>query len=282
MPSKVSEIMTMDPITHAVPSSPNDVVKKLIKNNITGMPIVDNKGEYVGMISRRDIFDNPAETQTALILRKANAVRDSDGIEKAAMEMFNQRRRHIAVVDSQNQVVGILTPQNFLPIIREKFGDVKVKNVMLSLCVPIWDQTPINIVHYSMSLSRVYSAPVIDSSEKFVGLITDRDIFDKVDLKPQTMLAEAGIADDEDPWSWGGIRNVMTYMIEKNYIKLPKTPVRDIMVKEPAVVYKNDKLRELVKTMEVKNFNQLPVLESEGRLSGMLYDIELMSVFSKE
>lgn len=282
MPSKVSEIMTKNPIFHTVPSSPNEVVKELIKNNITGMPIADNKGEYVGMISRRDIFDNPSETQTALIMRKASAVTDNDTIETAALEMFKQRRRHIAVVDSSNRIVGILTPQNFLPIIMERYGDMKVKEVMLSLCVPVWDETPINIVHYSMSLSGVYSSPVIDSDEKFVGLITDRDIFDKVDLKPQTMLAESGIADDEDPWSWGGIRNVMTYMIEKNYIKLPKTKVSQIMVKEPAVVYKNDRLRELVKTMESKNFNQLPVLEGEGNLIGMLYDIELMSVFSRE
>lgn len=280
MPNKVSEIMTKDPIFHTVPSSPNEVVKKLIQNSITGMPMADNKGKYVGMISRRDIFNNPSETQTAMVMRKASAVLDSDSIESAALEMFHQRRRHIAVVNADNRIVGILTPQNFLPIIREKFGDTKVKNVMLSLCVPIWDETPINVVLYSMSLSGVYSSPVIDSNEKFVGLITDRDIFDKVDLKPQTMLAESGIADDEDPWSWGGIRNVMTYMIEKNYIKLPKTPVKDIMVKEPAVVYKNDKMRELVKTMEVKNFNQLPVLESEGKLIGMLYDIELMSVFA--
>ena len=280
MPNKVSEIMTKDPIFHTVPSSPNEVVKKLIQNSITGMPMADNKGKYVGMISRRDIFNNPSETQTAMVMRKASAVLDSDSIESAALEMLHQRRRHIAVVNADNRIVGILTPQNFLPIIREKFGDTKVKNVMLSLCVPIWDETPINVVLYSMSLSGVYSSPVIDSNEKFVGLITDRDIFDKVDLKPQTMLAESGIADDEDPWSWGGIRNVMTYMIEKNYIKLPKTPVKDIMVKEPAVVYKNDKMRELVKTMEVKNFNQLPVLESEGKLIGMLYDIELMSVFA--
>ncbi|AKA48625.1 hypothetical protein IX51_05385 [uncultured archaeon] len=280
MPNKVSEIMTKDPIFHTVPSSPNEVVKKLIQNSITGMPMADNKGKYVGMISRRDIFNNPSETQTAMVMRKASAVLDSDSIESAALEMLHQRRRHIAVVNADNRIVGILTPQNFLPIIREKFGDTKVKNVMMSLCVPIWDETPINVVLYSMSLSGVYSSPVIDSNEKFVGLITDRDIFDKVDLKPQTMLAESGIADDEDPWSWGGIRNVMTYMIEKNYIKLPKTPVKDIMVKEPAVVYKNDKLRELVKTMEVKNFNQLPVLESEGKLIGMLYDIELMSVFA--
>lgn len=280
MPSEVSEIMTKDPKFHTVPSSPNEVVKELIKHNITGMPIADNKGDYVGMISRRDIFDNPSETQTALIMRKARAVKESDSIEIAAMEMFNQKRRHIAVVNGSNKIVGILTPQNFLPMIRERFGDLKVKNVMMSLCVPVWDETPINIVHYSMSLSRVYSSPVIDADEKFVGLITDRDIFDKVDLKPQTMLAESGIADDEDPWSWGGIRNVMTYMIEKNYIKLPKTKVKEIMVKEPAVVYKNDKLRELVKTMEVKNFNQLPVLEGEGKLIGMLYDIELMSVFA--
>ncbi len=280
MPDKVSEIMTKNPVTYTVPSSPNEVVKVLIKNNITGMPIVDDNGQYAGIISRRDIFDNPSETQTALVMRKANPVVDSDPIRSAAGEMFRQKRRHVAVVDSDNRVTGILTPQNFLPVLRELYGDVRVKEVMLSNCMPIWDETPLNLVHYQMSMSKFYSSPVVDSNSKFVGLITDRDIFDNVDMKPQTLFAEAGIADDEDPWSWGGIRNVMTYMIEKNYIKLPKTPVSKIMVKDPAVVHRNDKLRDLVKTMETKNYNQLPVLDSEGNLIGMLYDIELLSVFA--
>ena len=74
MATTVSEIMTRSPVTSSVPGSISEVIKTLIKENITGLPVIDAKRKYVGMLSRRDIFDNPEETQTALVMRRANPV----------------------------------------------------------------------------------------------------------------------------------------------------------------------------------------------------------------
>ena len=38
----------------------------------------------------------------------------------------------------------------------------------------------------------------------------------------------AGIADDEDPWSWDGIKNVFTYFIAKSNITVPDIPVKSM------------------------------------------------------
>lgn len=279
MATTVSEIMTKNPIYYTVPSGMNEVVKVLIKNNITGLPIADGKGKYVGIISRKDIFDHSTETQTAMVMRKAKAVFDDDLVEVAAAEMVKQHRRHIAVINHDNEITGILTPQNFLPVVKERYGNVQIRKVLMNTTIPVWEKTPINVVLFTMKLSRVYASPVINDKTDFVGLITDRDIFDKVDMRSQLVFSEAGIADDEDPWSWGGLRNVFTYMIERSHLQLPEIPVEEIMVKEPAVVYSNDRLESAVRTMEVKNYNQLPVLEGHDRLTGMLNDIEIMSVF---
>lgn len=279
MARTVSEIMTSETITHTVPSTVAEIIKILIRKNITGLPITDNNGKYVGIISRRDIFDNPNETQTAMVMRKAKAVNQKDSIDIAAREMFRQHRRHLAVVDDEEKVTGILTPQNFLPVIRERYGDVLIRKILDDMTVPIWNMSPLNVVRFTMKLTKVYACPVINLKGDFVGLVTDRDLFDKVDLRSQLVLSEAGIADDEDPWSWGGIRNVVTYMIERNNLELPDIPVEDIMVKDPKVVYTNDKLSVAVKNMETGNFNQLPVLEGHDRLIGMLFDIKILSVF---
>ncbi|MCW6168299.1 MAG: CBS domain-containing protein [Thermoplasmatales archaeon] len=279
MPKKVKEIMTKDPITHKVPSNVSDIIKILIKENITGLPLVNSSGKYAGMISRRDVFDHPDETQTAIVMRRAKPVSVNDSVEVAAKEMLLQNRRHLAVVDSSKKVVGILTPQNLLPVVKELHGSEKVKDVLNSISVPLWENTPINVASFTMRLSRVYSCPVVNERGELLGLITDRDIFDKVNIKSSVILTETGMADDEDPWSWDGIRNVVTYVIEKSNIELPKKPIKSIMIKNPEIATTVDKISSAVGKMEKGNYNQLPVVDHQGKLVGMLYDIQIMRIF---
>lgn len=279
MPKKVKEIMTKDPIIHKIPSNVSDIIKILIKENITGLPLVNSSGKYAGMISRRDVFDHPDETQAAIVMRRAKSVSVNDSVEAAAKEMLLQNRRHLAVVDSSKKVVGILTPQNILPVVKELHGTEKVKEVLNSISVPLWENTPINVASFTMRLSRVYSCPVVNERGELLGLITDRDIFDKVNIKSSVILTETGMADDEDPWSWDGIRNVVTYVIEKSNIELPKKPIKSIMVKNPEMATTVDKISSAVAKMEKGNYNQLPVVDHQGKLVGMLYDIQIMQIF---
>jgi len=279
MAALVSDIMTRTPVTGRVPSSISEVIKTLIKENITGLPIIDSKNKYVGMLSRRDIFDNPEESQTALVMRRANPVFDTDPLEVAAKELVSQNRRHIAVINGDREVVGILTPQNFLDILSREYGELLVKSILRTTAMPVWYGTPLGAIYTMMRVSRIYSFPVINENGDFLGLITDRDIFDKVDLKQNEVLSQTGMADDEDPWSWTGIRNIVTYILERNKIQLPNIPAADVMIKTPAVAYVNDNIGRVAKIMSTKNFNQLPLLDGSQKLVGMLYDIELLSVF---
>ncbi len=281
MANKVMDIMTHNPIKYSVPSVISDIVRVLIKNNVTGIPVVDSNNKYAGVITRRDIFFNPNETQTAIVMRKANTVYEDDDIEKAAIEIVRQNRRHLVVINKNNEVTGILTPQNFLSVIKERYSDVVVKDILSAPAFPIWDETPLNVIFSSMLISKTFSFPVLDRNGNFTGLVTDRDIFDKVKMSSVEMLSQAGIADDEDPWTWDGIRNVFTYIIEKSNVKIPNIPAKEIMVRNPVVTYVNAKLGDAVKLMMQKNYNQLPVLDGHGNLAGMLYDIEILSVFGR-
>ncbi len=277
---KVKEIMTRNPITYAVPSSVSDVIRVLIKNNVTGVPLVGKDNKYAGIITRRDIFYNPDESQTALVMRKANTIREDDYIEEAAKEITLQGKRHLVVTNENEEVTGILTPQNFLNVVKEKYSNTKIKELKVFDAFPIWEDTPLAVALIAMKLSQVFSFPVLDDNAKFVGLITDRDIFDKIKLSSIEVLSEAGIADDEDPWSWEGIRNVFTYIIEKSNIKVPKIQVKEIMVKDPFRVYLNSTIGDAVNLMAHGNYNQLPILTGHGEISGMLYDVELLKVFN--
>lgn len=278
MTKVVREIMTVNPKTFTVPSEVRSVVKMLIQNNLTGLPITDLSGKYIGMVSRRDIFENPHESQTAMVMRRAKAANMNDPVEDAAMELNRQGRRHLAVVDEDNMVVGILTPQNFLQTIRTRHGAKKVKELGDFSSVCVYEEDPVSVVSHIMRISRTYAAPVLNLSGEFTGLVTDRDLFDKIDIEPRMETSETGMADDEDPWSWEGIRNVFTYIIVKNNVQLPKSPVKNIMVRNPVSTNTNDALDMVIRKMESGNYNQLPVFRGSNELVGMLFDTQLLKI----
>ncbi len=279
MELSVKDIMTENPIIFKVPGTLSEAVDALVRNNITGMPVADSNGIFAGVITRRDIFNNPNEIQAAMVMRKAKTVNPEDSIEFAAREMIRQRRRHITVTDDSNKVCGILTPQNFLGIISERFPNVGIKHLSLGITFPMWEKTPLSVAYYTMRYSGTFANPIIDMEGTFKGLITDRDLFDKIDITSNINRTNPGSDLDEDPWTWGGIRNMGSYFIERNQIKLPQETVESILIRDPVVAYSNEKIGSIAGKMSQGNFNHLPVLDGPGRLSGMLYDLDLMGVF---
>lgn len=279
MEMSVRDIMTEKPIIFKVPGTLSDAVDALVRNNITGMPVTDSNGIFAGVISRRDIFNNPNETQAAMVMRNAKTVNPEDSIEFAAREMIRQRRRHIIVTDESNRVIGILTPQNFLGIMAQRFPNVEIKNIRLGITFPMWEKTPLSVAYYTMRYSGTFANPIIDIEGVFKGLITDRDLFDKIDIISNINRTNPGSDLDEDPWTWGGIRNMGSYFIERNQIKMPQETVESILIRDPVVAYSKETIGSIANKMSKGNFNHLPVLDGPGRLSGMLYDLDLMGVF---
>jgi CBS domain-containing protein len=279
MGTKISDIMTKNPISYHAPSSVDDVVKILLRKNVTGIGITDSSGKYLGIISRRDIFNNSMETQTAMLMRRIKPVHEDDDIASAAQEMYKLGRRHMAVTDKDGYLMGILTPQNFMPEIINRYGNIPVTEFVSRRVVPVWEETPISIIPEISRLTSIYSFPVLNSEGAFVGLVTDRDIFDKAHISMETVVSKTDVSDDEDPWTWDGFRNMMEYVVSKNMIKLPHMEISKVMVRNPQTVFLNDPVSKVSSIMFKGNFNQVPAMETPDKLAGMIYDVDLLGVF---
>lgn len=279
MPIKVSQIMAKSPKLFHVPSMTEDLVKFMIKNKITGTPIIDQEGWYVGMVSRRDIFSNPSEIQTAMLMRKAETVSPDDDIKKAARMMVSGGRRHIAVVDAAGKVAGILTPHSFLPIIQKEYADVKVSRVMKKSSFALWEKMPARLFIKMADLAQKYAFPVLDADGNFRGILTDRDVFNIVRFKSSESSMKGELSED-DPWSWEGVRNFTSYAVYKNILTIPDITVESCMISDPRAVDAEEVLGVAAKIMLENDFNQLPVLTGSKGLLGMLYDIDMIEVIS--
>ena len=75
---------------------------------------------------------------------------------------------------------------------------------------PSYDSgSPLPVVDTLFRVANVVAAPVLDGEGHLVGLVTDRDIFKHSNVDAHTAVADLGIGEDEDSWTWEGLRNVI-------------------------------------------------------------------------
>jgi len=254
----------------------------MVQHNLTGLPVVRrNDGSLAGMITRQDIFDRPDEEQAAMIMQREHpSISPKASVEEAAKLLVEGTTRHLPVVEG-NRLVGILTPTDLLCIVEKRGIDSPVETVIRSPCVPIFQESPLAVASIILKVSKSSALPVLDEHGRLTGIVTDRDIFNKSYVEGAEAVSEMGL-EEEDHWSWDGLRNVMKLWYEVSKIELPGMPIREIMVKDPITVFKKTAISEAARIMRKNDFGQLPVRDNKDRLLAMIYDHDIISVLIKE
>jgi CBS domain-containing protein len=272
----VSEIMVKDPIVVKLPSTRDEVLGILVKNKRTGVPVIDEENKVLGTITRKDIFKNPGEEQVAVIMEwGVPTVTGTTSVEKAASIMFEQNVRRLPVV-KKGEIIGLLTPSDMLKVIVKKKIEIPVEEFIRSHTVCIHRSTPAKVAASIINLSKVYAMPVLDDDSRMAGLITDRDLFDVKYLGENITLTKLGISEDEDSWTWEGLRNVMNLYYQESKIELPLDPVEKFISKDLTTIYRRTPIHQAAKLMRNRDFDQLPVVDKEDNLHAMIYDMDLM------
>jgi len=279
---KVKEVMTENPIVAELPGTRTEVLKKLVKNNVTGLPVVkSDDGTLVGFVTRQDIFSKPEEEQLALVIRRDIAtIGPNASVKDAARLMVDRQLSHLPVVE-KNKLVGILTPTDLLIVVEKDNPQITVEEIVRSPCIPIYQGAPLSVALATFRAAKVFALPVLDDDAKLVGILTDRDIFNQTIVDSSVVMSDLGISDDEDNWTWEGLRNVMKLWYEVSRVDLPKLGVKDIMIKNPMTVFRKTLVADAARIMRKNDFGQLPVRDSKDNLVAMIYDIDVVSTLTK-
>ncbi len=235
----VSEIMTEKPIVAEVPGTRTDILKLLVRENITGVPVVKHSDRsLVGLVTRQDIFSRPEEEQLALLIRRDTPTISPDSdVREAARLIVENGVNHVPVVDN-GKLVGIVTPSDLLIVVEKNSDMTPVIDIERSTCVPIFEGSPLSVALITFKVANVSALPVLDENARLTGIITDRDIFNQTIVDRGVVMTDLGISDDEDNWTWEGLRNVMKLWYEVSRVDLPKLAVKDIMIKNPMTVFR--------------------------------------------
>jgi CBS domain-containing protein len=248
----------------------------MVTKKLTGVPIIKKDGTYVGFVARKHIFANPTEEQLALLVQKdwPTTVKTTK-VEDAARLFVDGDIHHMPVV-SKKKVVGMLTPADFLGAVQKKNVATPVSELVRSPCVPVYEKTPLKVALEIIKVAKVFALPVLDKAGKLSGIITDRDIFNQSHINGSIAISDLGLGDDEDAWSWDGLRNVMKLYYEESKIDLPKIYVEKVM-KPPVTVFEKTGAAEAAKMMMAEDFGQLPVIDMNDKLIAMLYELDVVA-----
>jgi CBS domain-containing protein len=269
----VADIMTTAPIVVEVPGSRSDAINMMVRNKLTGLPVVRaSDGKLMGIVSRRDIFRKFDEDQLSLIMKKDCITITPDKSIVDAARIFSKRRIHRLPVIENGRLVGIITPTDLLKEIRDMKTPMTAEDVIRTKCVTAYEGEPLAYTVAAMRISDVSAVPVLDIKGRLVGILTDRDLFSDQTVDAEAMM-KLGIEDSE----LAGYRNVLPlfYAAIDKYIP-DDTTVRDYMIKDPQTVFKKTPLSDVARIMTHCDFGQLPVHGTKDELIGMIYDVDVL------
>ena len=275
---KIEDVMSKDLIFGYVPGTVKDALKILAKHNVSGMPILkkDTKN-VVGVLTRSDIFRNPDEDQLALLMTKEfEYVKIDEDIKNAAKLLFQNRIHGLPVLNNRNNLIGIISPTDILKKMPDKVDEI-IEHYFTNIIVPVYYETPINIIMEIISVTRENALPILDDERKLCGIVTDGDLFKLSHIKESVSHSDMGMGGDEDEWTWEGIRDTIRLHYSTSEVALPPVPVKQIMMSDVIKATKNTPIHEIADKMIKNNISHIPVVDSDDRLLGMITDIDLMA-----
>ncbi|MFH1014134.1 MAG: CBS domain-containing protein [Thermoplasmatota archaeon] len=275
----VEEIMSKKLIVGYVPGTVKSALQILAEHNVSGIPVI-KKGtdKLVGVVTRSDIFKNADEDQLAMILNEEYFYLKQGQDIKEAARLFYQKRIHgLPIINKNSKLIGILSPTDLLKeLIKEQRNDTAGEHIS-NLVVPVHINTPINIIMEIINITNENALPVLDDALKVVGIVTDGDLFKLSQIKEGVEQSEIGIGDDEDQWTWEGIRDTVRMYHATSKVLLPGIPVKEVMIPDVKTATKNTPVCEIAKLMIRNNISHIPIVTSDNRLIGIVTDMDLMS-----
>lgn len=120
----VAEVMSREVVAVRANTPVHDVVRTLFAQDVSGVPVLDDDGRVVGVITEADVLARAdaarsASASPALVAAQAmsappHLVDPSESVEAAARLMLDRRIKRLPVVNAAGELVGIVTRHDLL------------------------------------------------------------------------------------------------------------------------------------------------------------------------
>lgn len=107
--------MIINPVTMTKDKTTKDAFEIMSMYHVSGLPIVDEKGVLVGILTARDLkYLTPDDTKISEVMTHEHLITAPEGttLEEARQILWNHRIEKLPIVDDKNQLVGLITTKD--------------------------------------------------------------------------------------------------------------------------------------------------------------------------
>ena len=127
--------MIQDPVTLSKDASAGDALAIMREHRIGGIPVIDNSGKLVGIVTNRDLrFEKQASRPITELMTSDNLIVTKDGSDLSQAEQILREHRieKLPVVDDGGQLIGLITYRDIIKLsefpnsCKDQYGRLRV------------------------------------------------------------------------------------------------------------------------------------------------------------
>jgi CBS domain-containing protein len=275
----VKEIMAKDIFFVHVPGNRANALEIMREKKVSGLPVVKNgTKELVGLLTRTDLVENPDEEQIALIMtRNIITASPDDDVKDVAVKMIDNNIRRVPIVKDGN-LVGLVTASDLINKALWKM-DIQdpAEDYMIQSIPTSWEGTPLNVAFEIMRYYKLKVLISLNNDGKISGILTETDFIEESEVVSERTVHNTSVGTEGDKWSWDS-KSVL-YVI-KNHLKFSDKTIKDVANTELVIVTTKTSVKECANKMRQRNIEQIPVIDVEGDLVGLVRAVDLIKAIS--
>jgi CBS domain-containing protein len=129
---RVADLMTIDPIAVAIDATIEESEELMRRHRVSGLPVIDEAGRLIGVISQTDILYLDVPAVRDLIRHRSSGIRVGEvmsappvtidvnaTIQDAAIRMHTERIHRLVAVDDHGRPIGVISAMDFVTLAAE-------------------------------------------------------------------------------------------------------------------------------------------------------------------
>ncbi|MFA9416214.1 CBS domain-containing protein [Natrinema sp. HArc-T2] len=277
----VADAMTPreDVVTVDLPGTRTDVLEYLQEQSFSSVPVVketDDGLEYRGLVTRETLIEQPDEDQLVMLMEEDMPTTTAEtSLEAVARTMVEEGARRVPVVDGEFE--GIVTVTDVIHAIAtgDQETDATVESYVSEDVNTTYEGAPLPVAERGLSYANVPYTVALDDDGRMSGILTEVDIIDVARIVEGEESTGDNFGDQDDDWSWEGIKAVGSRYLPTRDIEIPTGPVQEFMSDDVVTVAVSTSVQEAAQRMISNDIEQIPLVTGED-LVGIVRDIDLL------
>ncbi len=280
---RAKHIMTTveDVVVLEIPSTREKALEIIRQHPHSTYPVVQKDTlRYKGVFRSLMLLEKPNEEQLSLLVENdIEPALPTMGVVDLARKLLETRLTMLPVVDDleKKEIIGVVSVSDIIhKVIALQKIDLSIQNHFQRHLTVSWDETPIPLASRILQYSGQQGLALLDAQGHLRGFVTYTDFIKVAEIVNKESLSRTSSLGEDEPSSWDSETIII---IGEKVLTFPERPVKNIMVTDVITVYEKASLTEVAKLSRAHNIDQMPVLNVNNRLVGMIDQWHILKAY---